>query len=65
MYGTNNTNLNVLWVYLYSENVHEMDTGTGIPILLFTLYSNQHYEVLFPNQVIFLEFKKESPEKSS
>ena len=39
MYGTNHTKVNVLNSTFF-ENAHEMDMGTGIPVLLFTLYHN-------------------------
>ena len=43
-YGTNHTKLNILRVYPLCDNTHEMGTDTGepIPVLLFTLYRNQH-----------------------
>ena len=47
-YGTNHTKLNSLRPYTFSENALRMDTcmdGTGVPVLLFTLYSNQHLEI--------------------
>ena len=41
-YGTNHMKLNVLQAYLFCENACETDMGMGVPVLLFTLYSNQH-----------------------
>ena len=38
-------------------------TGTGVPVLLLTVYSNQHLKVLLQNEVVFLELEKESPGK--
>ena len=65
MYGTNHTKLNVLQLYPYSENMCRTDTGMAVPVLLFTIHSNQHLKVLFQNKVVFLEFQEESPKKNN
>ena len=51
MYSTNHKKLNVLQEYLFSENMHGM--GTGVPVLLFTLYSNQQLKELFNTKLYF------------